>query len=152
MRLLYQDLDPQEASKITEKIAEKGIAYELRGGGTSIYVPQENVYQLRLDLAREGLPSGDRGGYKLFDDEKIGISPFVQGINLNRALQDELAKTIQMIDGVVYARVHLVRPEQALFGSADNRTSASVVLRLKPGLTLSETNIAAITHLGCGQR
>ena len=150
MRLLYQDVDAQEAAKITEKIAEKGIAYELRGGGTSIYVPQENVYQLRLDLAREGLPSGDRGGYKLFDDEKIGISPFVQGVNLNRALQDELAKTIQMIDGVVYARVHLVRPEQALFGSSDSRTSASVVLRLKPGLNLSETNIAAITHLVAG--
>lgn len=150
MRLLYQDVDTQDASKITEKIAEKGIAYELRGGGTSIYVPQENVYQLRLDLAREGLPSGDRGGYKLFDDEKIGISPFVQGINLNRALQDELAKTIQMIDGVVYARVHLVRPEQALFGSSDNRSSASVVLKLKPGFDLSETNIAAITHLVAG--
>lgn len=150
MRLLYQDLDPQDASKVTEKIAEKGIDYELKGGGTSIYVPQENVYQLRLDLAREGLPSGDRGGYKLFDDEKIGISPFVQGINLSRALQDELARTIQMIDGVVYARVHLVRPEQALFGSAENRASASVVLRLKPGLTLSETNIAAITHLVAG--
>lgn len=150
MRLLYQDVDAQEASKITEKIAEKGIAYELRGGGTSIYVPQENVYQLRLDLAREGLPSGDRGGYKIFDDEKIGISPFVQGVNLNRALQDELAKTIQMIDGVVYARVHLVRPEQALFGSSDSRTSASVVLRLKPGMNMSETNIAAITHLVAG--
>jgi flagellar M-ring protein FliF len=150
MRLLYQDVEAQEASKITEKIAEKGIAYELRGDGTSIYVPQENVYQLRLDLAREGLPSGDRGGYKIFDDEKIGISPFVQGVNLNRALQDELAKTIQMIDGVVYVRVHLVRPEQALFGSSDSRTSASVVLRLKPGLNLSETNIAAITHLVAG--
>jgi flagellar M-ring protein FliF len=150
MRLLYQDVDTQEAAKITEKIAEKGIAYELRGGGTSIYVPQESVYQLRLDLAREGLPSGNQGGYKLFDDEKIGISPFVQGINLNRALQDELARTIQMIDGVVYARVHLVRPEQALFGSSDSRTSASVVLRLKSGLNLSETNIAAITHLVAG--
>jgi flagellar M-ring protein FliF len=150
MRLLYQDVDAQEAAKITEKIAEKGIAYELRGGGTSIYVPQENVYQLRLDLAREGLPSGDRGGYKLFDDEKIGISPFVQGVNLNRALQDELAKTIQMIDGVVYVRVHLVRPEQALFGSSDSRTSASVVLRLKPGMNMSEANIAAITHLVAG--
>jgi flagellar M-ring protein FliF len=147
MRLLYQDVAAEEAAKITEKISEKGIAYELRGGGTSIYVPQENVYQLRLDLARDGLPSGDQGGYKLFDDEKIGISPFVQGVNLNRALQDELAKTIQMIDGVVYARVHLVRPEQALFGSSDSRTSASVVLRLKSGVALSETNIAAITHL-----
>jgi flagellar M-ring protein FliF len=147
MRLLYQDMDPQEAAKVTEKIAEKNIAYQLRGNGTSIYVPQEHVYQLRLDLAREGLPSGQQGGYKIFDDEKIGVSPFVQSINLNRALQDELAKTIQMIDGVVYARVHLVRPEQTLFGSAEDRASASVTLRLKPGFNLGQSNIAAITHL-----
>ena len=59
MRLLYQELSPGEASKITEKIGEKGIAYELRDGGTSIYVPKQQVYQLRLDMAKEGLPEGD---------------------------------------------------------------------------------------------
>jgi flagellar M-ring protein FliF len=150
MRLLYQDLSVEEAGKVADKIAEKGIAYELKNGGTSIYVPQEQVYQLRLDMAKEGLPTGEQGGYKLFDNEKIGISPFVQGINLNRALQDELARTIQMIDGVVYARVHLVRPEQTLFGSAADKTSASVVLKLKPGFTLNGTNVAAITHLAAG--
>ncbi|MHC4431245.1 MAG: flagellar basal-body MS-ring/collar protein FliF, partial [Planctomycetota bacterium] len=72
MRVLYQDLVPQEASAITEKIAEKGIEYELRNGGTSIYVPKEQVYQLRLDMAKEGLPAGELGGYKIFDNEKIG--------------------------------------------------------------------------------
>ena len=149
MRLLYQQLSPEEASKITEKIAEKNIAYELRGG-TSIYVPEESVYQLRLDMAKDGLPVGDQGGYKIFDDEKIGISPFVQSVNLNRALQEELAKTIQMIDGVVYARVHLVRPEQTLFGSQSEKTTASVVLKLKASSNLSQANIAAITHLVAG--
>jgi len=63
MRMLYQQLSPEEASKITEKISEKGIVYELRNGGTSIYVPKEKVYQLRLDMAREGLASGEQGGY-----------------------------------------------------------------------------------------
>jgi flagellar M-ring protein FliF len=150
MRLLYQDLSPAEAAKITEKIAEKEIAYELRDGGGTIYVPREYVYQIRLDLAKDGLPASEQNGYKLFDDEKIGISPFVQNVNLKRALQDELAKSIQMIDGVAHARVHIVSPEQKLFTSDEEQTSASVVLRLRPGYRLSGTNIAAITHLVSG--
>ena len=150
MRLLYQDLSPAEASKITEKISTKGIAYELRDGGATVYVPREQVYQLRLDLAKEGLPAGEQNGYKLFDDEKIGVSPFVQNINLKRALEDELAKSIQMIDGVAHARVHIVSPEQRLFASEQEQTTASVVLRLKPGFRLAGTNIAAITHLVSG--
>ena len=150
MRMLYQDLPPTEASKITEKISEKEIAYELRDGGTTIYVPRENVYQLRLDLAKDGLPVAEQNGYKLFDDEKIGVSPFVQNVNLKRALEDELAKSIQMIDGVAHARVHIVNPEQKLFASEEEQTTGSVVLRLRPGYRLSATNIAAITHLVSG--
>ena len=150
MRMLYQQLSPEEASKITEKISEKSIVYELRNGGTSIYVPKEKVYQLRLDMAREGLASGDQGGYKIFDNEKIGVSPFVQSVNLKRALQEELAKSIQMIDGVIHARVHMVSPEQTLFTSEAGSTTASVVLRLKPGYRLSSLNIAAITNLVSG--
>jgi len=150
MRMLYQELTPGEAARITDKIAEKEIVYQLRDGGTTIYVPQEHVYQLRLDLAKEGLPAGEQSGYKLFDDEKIGVSPFVQNVNLSRALQDELAKSIQMIDGVAHARVHIVNPEQNLFASEEGRTSASVVLRLKPGYRLSGVNISAITHMVSG--
>ncbi|MHC4622758.1 MAG: flagellar basal-body MS-ring/collar protein FliF [Planctomycetota bacterium] len=150
MRMLYQDLAPEEASKIAEKIGEKGTAYELRNGGASIYVPKEEVYELRLDMAKEGLPSGKQGGYKIFDDEKIGISPFVQSVNLKRALQDELAKSIQMIDGVVHARIHIVSPEQTLFTSEAGKTTASVVLQLKPGYRTSTLNMAAITHLVAG--
>ncbi len=150
LRMLYQDLNPEEASKITEKIGEKGIVYELRAGGTSIFVPKEHVYQLRLDMAKEGLPIGEQGGYKIFDNGKIGVSPFVQNVNLKRALQDELAKSIQMIDGVVHARVHIVNSEQTLFTSDAGKTTASVVLRLKPGYKMNPVNIAAITHLVSG--
>jgi flagellar M-ring protein FliF len=150
MRMLYHELSPEEASKITEKIGEKNIVYELRNGGTSIYVPREQVYQLRLDMAKEGLPVGEQGGYKIFDNEKIGISPFVQTVNLKRALQEELAKSIQMINGVNHARVHIVSPEQTLFTSDAGKTTASVVLRLRPGYKLSSLNVAAITHLVSG--
>jgi flagellar M-ring protein FliF len=147
MRMLYQDLPPAEASKITDKISEKEIPYELRDSGTTIYVPSQHVYQLRLDLAKEGLPAGEQSGYKLFDDEKIGISPFVQNVNLKRAQEDELAKSIQMIDGVAHVRVHIVNPDQTVFVTESEQTTASVVLRLKPGYRLSASNIAAITHL-----
>ncbi|MHC4687822.1 MAG: flagellar basal-body MS-ring/collar protein FliF, partial [Planctomycetota bacterium] len=135
MRMLYHDLAP-------EKISEKGIVYELRNGGTNIYAPKEKVYQLRLDMAREGLPADAQGGYKIFDKEKIGISPFVQNVNLKRALQEELAKSIQMIDGVIHARIHIVDTKQSLFTSAGKETSASVVLRLRPGYRLTAVNIA----------
>ena len=150
MRMLYQSLSPEEAAKITDKINEKGISYELLNGGTTICVPKEHVYQLRLDMAKEGLPQGQQSGYKLFDDEKIGVSPFVQNVNLKRALEEELAKSIQMIDGVVFARIHIVSTEQTLFTSDAGKTTASVVLRLRPGYSLSALNIAAITHLVAG--
>jgi len=150
MRMLYQELSPAEAAKITETISEQDIPYQLRDGGTTVYVPRKHVYQLRLDLAKDGLPVGEQNGYKLFDDEKIGVSPFVQNVNLKRALQDELAKSIQMIDGVAHVRVHVVTPEQNLFASEQGQTSASVVLQLKPGYRLSGANIAAITHMVSG--
>ena len=150
MRMLYHELAPEEAAQITDKIGEQGVAYELRNGGTSIYVPKEKVYQLRLDMAKEGLPAGGQSGYKIFDNEKIGISPFVQNVNLKRALQEELAKSIQMIDGINHARIHIVSSEQTLFTSEAGKTTASVVLRIKPGYRLSALNIAAITHLVSG--
>ena len=148
--LLYQDLAPEEASKITDKLSEKDVPYELRNGGKSVYAPKNKIYQLRLDMAKDGLPSGQQGGYKIFDNEKVGISPFVQKVNLKRALQDELAKSIQMIDGVVHVRVHLVSTKQTLFSSQDIETTASVVLRLRAGYRISNLNVAAITHLIAG--
>ncbi len=150
MVMLYQELAPEEAAKITDKIAGKSIPYELRNGGTSVYAPREQIYQLRLDMAKDGLPGGAQGGYKIFDEEKIGTSPFVQNVNLKRALEEELAKSILMIDGVVQCRVHIVNAERTIFTSSGSSKTASVVLRIKPGYRLSAVNIAAVTHLVAG--
>ncbi len=148
--VLFSNLAVEEAAKITDKLSEKSIPYELRNGGTAVYAPRKDIYQLRADLAKEGLPGGSRGGYKLFDDEKIGTSPFVQGVNLQRALQDELANSIQMIEGIDHARVHIVKPQNNLFKNESQQTTASVVLRLRPGVNLSPGSIAAITRLVAG--
>lgn len=150
MRMLYQGLAPDEAAKITEKISDQSIPYELRAGGTSIYVPQKHVYQLRLEMAKEGLPTSSQTGYKILEKLPIGMSPRVQQVNLNRALEEELAKTIQIMDGVAFARVHLVRPDETVFGSGSENITASVALQLRPGYRLAQSSVAAITHLVAG--
>ena len=150
MQILYSGLDAGEASKIVEKISEKNIKYKLANNGTTIYVPREHKNQVSIDMAGEGLPEGGLKGYKIFDDQKIGISPAVQNVNLKRALQEELAKSIQMIDGVVSARIHINDQKDSLFVTEESNASASVILRLRPGYRLSGINIAAITHLVSG--
>ncbi len=150
MRLLYKDLDPEVAAQITDKLSTLEVNYELRGGGTAVFVPAKSVHQMRLEMAKDGLPGDKQDGYKIFDDQKIGVSPMVQQMNLTRATQDELAKTIQMIEGVEFSRVHIVRPEETLFTTAPEEATASVVLKLRAGWRLSMTSVAAISNLVSG--
>jgi flagellar M-ring protein FliF len=150
LALLYSGLEPEEASRIVEKVRDSGVPYELRSGGTAVYVPEEKVYALRLDLAGQGLPTGDQRGYKILDEEKIGTSPFTQRLNFRRAIEGEIARSIQVLEGVASARVHIVRPENSLFGGQEKASSATVVLKLKPGWRQSPRNIAAIIHLVAG--
>ncbi len=150
MCLLYSGLSPEEAAKIVEKIRDADVRYELRSGGTAIYVPEDQAYSLRLTMAAQGLPTGDQSGYRILDDEKIGASPFTQRVNYRRALEGELARTIQMLEGVVAARVHIASPEPSLFVGRRKDASATVALRLAAGHSLSRANVAAIVHLVAG--
>ena len=150
MTLLYGGLAPEDASKVADKIRESKTPFEVRGGGTAIYVPSEKVASLKMELAGAGLPRGDNGGYKILDDEKIGISPFSQRVNYMRAIEGELARTICVLDGVASARVHIVRPEEVLFGAKKSDSSATIVLRVKPGWRLTPGNVAAVIHLLSG--
>lgn len=151
MRLLFGNLDLQESAQISDKISDLDIPYEIRGGGKSIYVPSDQVYNLRASLARDGLlPREGEPGYEVFDDQGVGVSPFLQKMNYNRAIQGELARTIQVFEGVEFARVHIVRPEQTMFTAENQTASASVMLRLKPGFRLSTTTVAAISSLVAG--
>lgn len=150
MALLYSDLEPDEAAKIVESVSDEGVEYELRRGGTSVYVPRRDVYSLRLKLASAGLPQGSHAGYQILDREKIGASPFAQRVNYNRAIEGELAKTIELMDGVSSARVHVVRPEAPVFAGEQRQPSATVALRLNPGRRLSSANVAAVVHMVAG--
>jgi flagellar M-ring protein FliF len=150
LAMLYSRLSPQEASRIVEKLRDAGVAYELKEGGTTIYADEGKIYALRLNMASEGLPAGEQAGYRILDDEKIGASPFTQHVNYIRAVEGELAKSIQVIDGVISARVHVAKPEGSLFIAAKKQASATVVLRVKADRRLSGANVAAIVHLLSG--
>ncbi len=150
MSLLYSGLAPEEAGKIVEKMNDADVPYELTDGGSTIKVPVDQVHSLRLTMASQGLPVGGQAGYQILDKEKIGTSPFTQRVNYTRAIEGELAKTIKLVDGVTTARVHIVRPETALFATQKKNASATVLVRVRPGWRLSPSNVAAITNLVAG--
>lgn len=151
MRLLFGNLEIDQSSQIAEKLGEMNVPYEIRNGGRSLFVPAEQIYTLRASLARDGLlPKDGEPGYEIFDNEKIGVSPLVQKMNYNRALQGELAKTIQVFEGIEFARVHIVRPEQTMFTTGGEKASASVMVRMRPGWKLPQATISAIQNLIAG--
>lgn len=151
MQLLFGNLEIDQSSQIAEKLGEMNVPYELRNGGRSLFVPAGQIYTLRASLARDGLlPKSGEPGYEIFDNEKIGVSPLVQKMNYNRALQGELARTIQVFEGIELARVHIVRPEQTMFTTAGEKASASVMVRVRPGWKLPQATIAAIQNLVAG--
>ena len=115
MKLLYGKLGEKEASEVVAVLEEKNIQFELRGGGTSIYVPSNDVYRVRMDLAAKGLPNTDGVGFEIFDRSNFGISDFVQRTNYSRALQGELSRTVAQMKGVKSARVMVVMPESRLY-------------------------------------
>jgi len=150
MTLLYSHLAPEEAAKIVEKIRDADVPYELKDGGTTICVPTDKVYSLRLAMASQGLPLDDQMGYRILDNESFGSSPFKQHVNYKRALEGELAKSIQLVNGVLAARVHIVKPENKLFGRKEDLASATVVLKLRGDRRLTAGHIDAIVHLVAG--
>ena len=148
MSLLYSGLSTSEAAKIVDKIRDQDVPCELLEGGTTIYVPRDEVYSLRLTMASQGLPSeGGHIGYKILDDQPIGTSPFTQKINYIRAIEGELAKSIELMEGVNSARVHVVRPEVTLFSGDQSPATATVILKVSGGTKLAPTDVGAIVNL-----
>jgi len=146
-QVLYSQLNMQDAGAVVAKLKEMKIPYTLKGDGTTIQVSSGMVYDTRLRLATEGLPHSEPG-WRLIDQAPLlGLTEPVQKLNYLRALQGELSRTIMSVASVHSARVHLVIPEKRLFSEQQEKTTASVVLKLVPGRRLSPEQIRGITQL-----
>ena len=148
MSLLFSDLDTADSSKIVQKLDAMAVPYELRGNGSQIFVPSDKALRLRMSLAQDGLPTGGSVGYELFDKtDTLGTTNFAQNVNLLRALEGELERTIRSLDTVEAARVHLVLPRRHLFSRDKEEPSASVVLKLRGANRFSPQQVAAVENL-----
>ena len=146
MALLFSDLTLEDSSQIVKELERRQVRFQLRNDGAQVFVPQEQVARVRLQLAESGMPRGGGVGYEIFDKgDALSSTSFVQNMNQLRALEGELARTIRGIERVQSARVHLVLPERALFSRERTEPSASIVLRVRGGLEPQQ--IRAIRHL-----
>ncbi|MDQ7031533.1 MAG: flagellar basal-body MS-ring/collar protein FliF [Desulfonauticus sp.] len=146
-KVLYSNLYPEDAARVVEVLKKQKVPYKLANNGNTILVPEDKVYSLRLMIAGKGVLHGQGVGFEIFDSTRIGQTDFVQKINYQRALQGELERTIAEFDEVESARVHLVLPQKSLFIEENEPPSASVVLTLKPGASLSKEQVRSIVNL-----
>lgn len=148
MELLYGDLDMADAARIVKQLESSNIPFEIKGNGSQIFAADDQVLKLRVTLAQQGLPGGGSIGYELFDKSNaLGTTNFIQNINLVRALEGELARTIRSINNVGTARVHLVLPKRELFSREKRKASASIILNMRGGIRLDREQVQAIQHL-----
>jgi flagellar M-ring protein FliF len=146
-QVLFANLDTADAARITQKLNEKKTPYQLKEGGSAILVPNDMVYQLRLELAGDGIPRGQHVGFEIFNEIPFGTTEFVQKLKYKQALQGELARTIMGFDAIAQARVHLVTGGESLFVEAEKPATASVVVRLHPGRVLDRRQLQGIINL-----
>ncbi|MGN6609637.1 MAG: flagellar basal-body MS-ring/collar protein FliF [Jatrophihabitans sp.] len=144
---LYTNLAPTDASAIIDKLNASGTPYQLAAAGTEIDVPQDKVYSARLTVSAAGLPSSGQTGYALLDKEGVTTSDFKQQVDYQRAVEGELARTIQSIQGVTAASVHLAIPQQTVFNDSSSKPTASVLLTVAPGTTLTTQQVQSVVYL-----
>jgi flagellar M-ring protein FliF len=145
--VLYSGLPPEDAGRIVEYLKESGVKYKLSSGGSTVMAPSDRVYELRMELASKGVPQGAGVGFELFDKTNFGATDFTQKVNYARALQGELARTIMALNPVELARVHIVIPEERLFSEQQKPTTASIVLKLKPGAYILDAQVRGVVNL-----
>jgi flagellar M-ring protein FliF len=146
-RVLYSNLSDRDGGAIIESLQQLNIPYKFTEGGGALMVPANNVYEARLKLASQGLPKGGTVGFELMENQKFGITQFAEQVNYQRALEGELARSVQSIGSVASARVHLAIPKPSVFVKEQQKPSASVVLTLHGGRLLDEAQVSAIVHL-----
>ncbi|OWT79979.1 MULTISPECIES: flagellar basal-body MS-ring/collar protein FliF [unclassified Achromobacter] len=146
-KVLFSNLDDRDGGAIVASLNQMNVPYRFNDGGTALLVPQEKVYDTRLQLAAQGLPRGGSVGFELLDQNKFGASQFTEQINYQRALEGELARSIESVNTVQHARVHLAIPRQTLFVRDRQAPTASVLLNLYPGRSLGDGQVSSIAWL-----
>jgi flagellar M-ring protein FliF len=146
-QVLYSNLSEDDSGKIVAELSASKIPYQLAAG--SVLVPSGKVYEVRLQLASQGLPSGGGVGFEIFDNTNFTTSEFVQKLNFRRALEGELSRTIKSLSGIEQARVHLAVPDKSIFAfSADKaQATAAVFISLNQGRRLNSREVDGIVHL-----
>jgi len=147
MATLYANMEVGAAADITAFLQENKYEYKLDNDGRTILVPKDILYEVRMSLARSGLPRDQGKGYELFDKNQLGMTDFAQNLNYRRAVETELSRSIETFNEVERARIHISIPKQTLFMEKKEEPSASVVIKLRPGGDLQERQIRGIQHL-----
>jgi flagellar M-ring protein FliF len=145
---LFTNLAAADASAVVEQLDASGTPYQLADGGNTIMVPRDSVYDTRIQLSGEGLPSeSSDGGYSLLDGQSLSTSQFQEQTSYKRAIEGELEKTIEALDPVQTAVVHVALPQEELFESDTKPVTASVLVATSPGNTLDSGQVQAVVHL-----
>ena len=145
-RILFTNIPDKDGGQIIQSLQQMNIPYKLEPGGI-IEVPADMVHSTRLQLASQGLPKSSTVGFELLDNQKFGVSQFNEQINYQRAVEGELARSIESLSAVASARVHLAIPKQTVFLRDEQKPTASVLVMLHPGRLLEGTQVAGIVHL-----
>lgn len=146
-RILYSNLSDRDGGAIIESLQQMNIPYKFTEGGGALMIPANQVHEARLKLATQGLPKGGTVGFELMENQKFGITQFAEQVNYQRALEGELARSVQSIGAVASARVHLAIPKPTVFIKEQQKPSASVILTLHGGRLLDAAQVTAIVHL-----
>ncbi|MCE9638733.1 MAG: flagellar M-ring protein FliF [Betaproteobacteria bacterium] len=145
-RVLYGNLSDRDGGTVIAALQQMNVPYKFADGG-ALMIPAGQVHEMRLRLAAQGLPKGGLVGFELMESQKFGVSQFAEQINYQRALEGELARSIQSLSAVQNARVHLALSKPSAFLREQPKPSASVLLNLYPGRTLDGTQVSAVVHL-----
>jgi flagellar M-ring protein FliF len=143
----FTNLTTEDGSEAAAVLKGAGIPFKVEAGGSALSVPQSKVHDARLMLAAAGLPRGGGVGFEIFDRGDLGVSEFTQKVNLRRATEGELARTISRLSPVRSARVHITLPEKGLYRNEDRKAAAAVVLNLQPGRNVDDRELQGIRHL-----
>lgn len=146
-RVLFSNFSDRDGGAIVAELEKMNIPYKYAEGGGAVLVPADRVHDARLKLASQGLPKGGNVGFELMENQKLGSSQFVERVNFQRAMEGELARSIESVSSVQSARVHLAMPKDSVFVSEQKTPTASVLLNLHPGRVLDLQQISAIVHL-----